>query len=115
MRLCDNIFSLSTSMTRVEKYRRYREEISNMKFETFSQKKEAAEQIQKLHNANSGNKLTLDNVLEVHDVFDGNKKKIKRIQLFPLTKFEILYSLIAIISIAIILVALILTGNKIWG
>lgn len=102
-------------MTRVEKYRRYREEISNMKFETFSTKKEAANQIEKLHSSSSGNKLAYEDVMEVHAVYEKNKSKIKRFRLVPLTKFEIIYSLIAIFIILIILVALIYTGNKIWG
>lgn len=115
MALCVNIFTLTNSMTRVEKYRRYREEISNMKFETFTQKKEAYEEVEKMHNFENGNKLNLDEILEVHEVFDGAEKKHKKTKLIPITKFEIIYSSVAILIIAIILIALILTGKKIWG
>ena len=55
MTLCDNISPLRFSMTRVEKYRRYRQEISNMKFETFSEKREVAKQVDKVHNSRVGN------------------------------------------------------------
>ena len=102
-------------MTRVDKYRRYRKEISNMKFEKFSQKKEAAMTVEKLHNMDSGNQLTYDDLMVVHEVFDEEKPKVRKIRLIPLTKYEIIYSLIAIFIILIILVALILTGKKIWG
>ncbi len=101
-------------MTRVEKYRRYRDEISNMKFETFSQKKEAAKQINLLREKDSGDKLNYEDVMEVHEVF-VSEKKIKHFKLFPLTKYEIIYTLIAIFIILIILLALIFTGKKIWG
>ena len=44
-------------MTRTEKYRRYRNEILNMKFETFTVKREASETLDKLHDNRLGNKL----------------------------------------------------------
>lgn len=112
MLLCDNIFSLSDSMTRVEKYRTYRKEISNMKFETFSQKKLAAEQLEELHNENLGSKLNYEQVMVVHDVFNDGEEKHKKRRLINLTKYEILYYLIAFCIFVIILVALILTGIK---
>jgi len=102
-------------MTRIEKYRKYREEISNMKFDVLTQKKEAAEQINKLHNFSSGKLLNYEEVMEVHEVFDDKNTNAKHKKYLLLTKFEIIYSLIAFIAIVIILVAAILVGNHLWG
>lgn len=102
-------------MTRVEKYRRYREEISNMKFESFTQKKEASEQVEKKHKSDFGSKLNYEEVMEIHEVYEENEEKSKKIKLIPFTKYEIIYSVIAILLFVIILLALIFTGKKIWG
>ena len=115
MSLCDNIFSLINSMTRVEKYRRYREEISNMKFETFTLKKEACEQVERIQKTQSGNRLNFEDVMEIHQVFEENPTKHKKNRLIPITKFELFYSLIAISLFTLTLLALIFTGMKIWG
>ena len=115
MALCVNIFALTKSMTRVEKYRRYREEISNMKFENFTQKKEASGQVEKIRNTDFESKLNYDEVMEIHEVYEENDEKVKKTKFMPLTKYEIVYSLIAILLFVIILLALIFTGRKIWG
>ena len=70
MGLCVNILPLRFSMTRVEKYRSYREEISNMKFENFNKKHEAAKQVDTFH----GN-INYDKVMVVHEMFDESDEK----------------------------------------
>ena len=115
MFLCDNISPLSKSMTRVEKYRRYRNEISNMKFETFTTKREAAMQIDKLHNSNLGRKLNYDQVMSVHEVYDDKEVKLKKRRFLYLTKYELLYCLIASIIILTLVVAIILVGIHVGG
>jgi len=101
-------------MTRVEKYRRYRQEISNMKFETFSQKREVANQIDKLHGDRLENKLNYDEVMSVHESFDEGDIKFKKRRLINLTKYEIFYLLIAIGIIAILTIGLVISGIKLW-
>ena len=101
-------------MTRVEKYRRYRQEILNMKFETFSEKQEVAEQVDKLHNPELGNKMNYTDVMTVSESFDKGKMKFKKRRLINLTKYEIFYYLIAFGIIAILVVGLIITGILTW-
>lgn len=101
-------------MTRVEKYRRYRNEISNMKFETFSQKQELAEQLDKVHDNRFGNKLNYEQVMAVNDSFDKGETKFKKRRLINLTKYEIFYFLIAAIIIMLLVVGLVITGIKTW-
>ena len=101
-------------MTRVEKYRRYRQEISNMKFETFTQKREASETIDKLHDKILGNKLNYEQVMSVNEVFDEGEIKFKKRRLINLTKYEIFYFLIAFGIITILVAGLIITGTKLW-
>ena len=102
-------------MTRLEKYRQYREDISNMKFETYTQKREASEAIDKLRDNKSGNKLNYEEVMMANDVFDSGEIKFKKRKLINLTKYEIFYCLIAIIIISLIVVGLIVSGIKLWG
>ena len=101
-------------MTRVEKYRRYRQEISNMKFETFSEKREVAEQVDKIHNPRTGNKLNYEEVMDINDAFNKGEVKFKKRRLINLTKYEIFYYLIAFGIIAIFVVGLIVTGILTW-
>ena len=86
-----------------------------MKFESSSLKKEACVYIEKKKNSSIDSKLNYDDVMEAHEVYEKSNNKFRRIKFIPITKFEILYSLIAILLITIILIALIKTGNKIWG
>ena len=101
-------------MTRVEKYRRYRQEISNMKFETFSEKREVAKQVDKVHNSRVGNKLNYEEVMAVSDTFDTGDIKFKKRRLINLTKYEIFYYLIAFGIIAILVIGLVITGILTW-
>ena len=114
MALCDNISPLRFSMTRIEKYRSYREEISNMKFETFTKKSEASETIEKLHSSKLGNKLNYEQVMKANEVFDQGEVVFKKRRLINLTKYEIFYYLIATIVIVALVVGLIITGIKLW-
>ena len=114
MTLCDNISPLRFSMTRVEKYRRYRQEISNMKFESFSQKREVAKEVDKLSGNRQSNRLNYDEVMTVNESFDEGEFKFKKRRLINLTKYEIFYFLIAFGIIAILVIGLIITGIKLW-
>ena len=101
-------------MTRVEKYRRYRQEISNMKFETFSEKREIAEQVEKVSDTSVGNKMNYEQVIAVNDTFDKGEIKFKKRRLINLTKYEIFYYLIAFGIIAILIIGMIITGTILW-
>lgn len=114
MQLCDNIFSLSIIMTRVEKYRRYREEISNMKIESFTSKKNAATQVERFQ-ADGTSKLNLEQIMEVHEAYDNNDEVSKKKNPYKISRFETKIYVIAFSIIAIILIALILTGIKLRG
>ena len=114
MTLCDNISPLRFSMTRVEKYRRYRQEISNMKFETFSEKREIAEQVEKVSDTSVGNKMNYEQVIAVNDTFDKGEIKFKKRRLINLTKYEIFYYLIAFGIIAILVIGLVISGTILW-
>jgi len=102
-------------MTRVEKYRRYRNEISNMKFETFTHKKEVAKEIEKIHYDTTGNKLNYEQVMIVHELFDEGEVNFKRKKIIGLTKYEIFYFIIALFIVIIMIVSLVLVGIKLWG
>ena len=102
-------------MTRVEKYRQYREDISNMKFETFTQKGEVAKQVGKMSANRDSNKLNYDQVMIIQDELDGGEINIKRKPFIKLTKYEIFYYSIALFFIIAIIVSLILVGIKLWG
>jgi len=107
MSLCDNISTLRSAMTRVEKYRRYRNEISNMKFETLTTKKEVSMQVSQLQKEGYSNKLNYEQVMNVHEVYVDEPLKVKKRQLLRLTKYEIFYLLLSC-SIILILIAAIL-------
>ena len=115
MTLCDNISALRFNMTRTEKNRQYREEISNMKFESFTQKREASDTIDKLHNKHLGNKMNFNDVMTANEVLDTSEVKFKKRRLINLTKYEIFYYSIALLFIVAIIVSLILVGIKLWG
>ena len=102
-------------MTRTEKYRQYREEISNMKFESFTQKKEATETIEKLNGNRLGNRLNYEQVMIANSVFDEGEVQFKKRRMINLTKYEIFYYLIALGVIVTLLIALIISGIKFWG
>ena len=102
-------------MTRTEKYRQYREEISNMKFESFTQKREASETIEKLHDTKASNRLNLEQVMIANEVFDEGEIKFKKRRLINLTKYEIFYFLIATLVIVALVIGLIVTGINLWG
>ncbi len=95
-------------MTRVEKYRRYREEISNMKFESFSKKREASKQVDKLYGNNLEEKLNYEDIMVVHEVFDNSQVSKKNKRVINLTKYEIFYFVIAIIFILVIIATLVI-------
>ena len=101
-------------MTRVEKYRRYRQEISNMKFETFSQKQQVSKEIDKLSGNRKSNRLNYDEVMTVNESFEGSEIQFKKRRLINLTKYEIFYFLIAFGIIAILILGLVITGIKLW-
>ena len=102
-------------MTRVEKYRRYRQEISNMKFETFSQKHEVSKEIDKLSGNRQSNRLNYEEVMIVNESFDEGEIKFKKRRSINLTKYEIFYCLIALVVIALLVAGLIISGIKLWG
>ena len=104
-------------MTRVEKYRRYRNEISNMKFEKFSTTKEAAKEIEKIQGYRSSNKLNYEQVMIIHELFENEEKEVnfKRKKYFGLTKYEIFYYSLGLALALIFIVSLILVGIKMWG
>lgn len=98
-------------MTRVEKYRRYREDIANMKVETFSSKKKVVDKIEK----GEGKKVGYENVMDIHDIYDNGHNQPKKRRTIRIKKYQIIYCSIAILIIAIILFALILVGINLWG
>ena len=115
MSLCDNISALRISMTRTEKYRQYREEISNMKFESFTQKREISDTIEKLHDKRLGTRLALEDVIDASRSFDEGEVKFKKRRRINLTKYEIFYFLIATFVIVGLVIGLIVTGLNLWG
>ena len=97
-------------MTRVEKYRRYREEISNMKFENFSVKREASHRVENLYGNRKEDKLNFEDIMVVQEVFEKGQIPEKNKRLINLTKYEIFYYLIAIIFVVIIIAAMIIVS-----
>lgn len=102
-------------MTRVEKYRKYRSEIANMKTSNFSSKKEAFDQVEKIHDEKSGSGYDYDNLMEVYDIYKTDDEDQKQKKAFKVNKYKLFYVLIAIFIIAIIIVLLVITGINIWG
>lgn len=82
-------------MTRVEKFRRYREEIANMKFESSSNKKTLSETIERMCVDNDSQKLNYEQVLDVFDTYDPDAKDTKRKHHIKLRKSQIIYYLVA--------------------
>ena len=102
-------------MTRVEKYRRYRNEISNMKFENFTEKDKTAMEVQKIHKFESSNRLNYDQLMLVHESLDEGESNLKRKKGIVLTKYNIFYFSIFLFFVIILTVSLILVGIKLWG
>ena len=101
-------------MTRTEKYRQYRNEIANMKFDSFSEKEQTAKEIEKVQYSGSGRKLNYEQVMVVHELMDDGEVNFKRKKYIGLTKYEIFYFLIATLFVIILVVSLILVGTKLW-
>jgi len=101
-------------MTRTEKYRQYRNEIANMKFDTFSPKKEVSKEVDKVHSDAYGSKLNYEQVMLVQETINGEEVNFKRKKLIGLTKYEIFYFLIFIFFVILLTVLLIISGTKLW-
>ena len=101
-------------MTRTEKYRQYRKEIANMKFESFSEKNETSKKIENIHGNFSSNKLNYEEVMIVQESIADKSVNFKRKKFFSLTKYEIFYFLIVLGVVIILSVLLVLTGIKLW-
>jgi len=101
-------------MTRTEKYRQYRNEISNMKFDTFSPKKEVAKKVTNVHSEAYGSKIKYEDLMLVQESLGSEEVNFKRKKLIGLTKYEIFYFLIFLLFVIILGVFVILTGIKLW-
>ena len=101
-------------MTRTEKYRQYREEIKNMKFETITQKGEVAKQIGQIARTHDSSKLNYEQIMIIQDEFNEDKVNFKRKKLIGLTKYEIFYYSIACTIILALVVSIIFVGLKMW-
>ena len=101
-------------MTRVEKYRQYRAEIANMKFDSFSEKNETAKKVENIHGVANGNKLNYEQVMLVQESIGDKSVNFKRKKIFNLTKYGIFYFLVALIVVIILGVFLVITGIKLW-
>lgn len=93
-------------MTRVEKYRKYRQEIENMKSEDFSSKKEAGDKI----GDGGSRKIGYDKVINIHEMYEPNDKKHKTKHRIQITKAKVTYWSIALLVIAILVVAIIIVA-----
>lgn len=89
-------------MTRVEKFRRYREEIANMKVEDFSEKKLTAKKVSKIRESKS---LTYHDIADVYQLDESKHSSLG----FRLSKDQILYLVVAFATITLLVVFLILT------
>lgn len=97
-------------MTRVEKFRHYREEIANMKFESSSNKKSISEKIGRLCDTNESSKLDYEQVLNIFDTYDPDVKSAKRKRHFKLRKRQVIYWSFASIVILALLIGIIVTA-----
>ena len=97
-------------MTRVEKFRRYREEIANMKFETSSTKKTLSEKIERMCTVNDSQKLEYEQVLTAFGTYDPDAKDTKRKHHFRLRKNQIIYYSVAGVVILALLIAIIVVA-----
>ena len=101
-------------MTRTEKYRAYRNEISNMKFDTPSSKKEVSKEVDKFHSDFQSSKLNYDEVMLIQESVNGEEVNFRRKRVLGLTKYEIFYLLTFILVVTVLAVSLILVGIKLW-
>lgn len=99
-------------MTRVEKFRRYREEIANMKFETSSNKKVMSEQIGRMCGDNKNSKLNYEQVLDIFDSYDPDAKNTKNRHHIRLRKSQIIYWSIASVVILSLLIGIIIVATR---
>ena len=102
-------------MTRTEKFRAYRNEIKNMKFDTPTSKIEVSKEVDKVHSSFHGSKLNYDDVMLIQEEVNGEEVNFKRKKYIGLTKYEILYFLVLLFVVIILSVLLVLTGIKLWG
>ena len=97
-------------MTRVEKFRRYREEIANMKFETSSNKKTMSEEIGRMVGNREGSKLNYEQVLDIFDSYDPDAKNTKKRHHIKLRKNQIIYWSVASVVIIGLLIGIIVVA-----
>lgn len=97
-------------MTRVEKYRRYREEIANMKFESASSKKTMSIKIGRMCDNNDSSKLNYEQVINLFDTYDPDAKNTAKRRNFRLRKSQIIYWSIASVVILGLLIGIIVTA-----
>lgn len=105
-------------MTRVEKYREYRREILNSfyvdkkgtKISITSNKVSSATM-----NKDTGNTLSVDEVLEAYELYDDKKETIEKKKLSTEKKKELLFFLIGIGVAVILLTSLIIVGIFAFG
>ena len=101
-------------MTRTEKYRAYRNEISNMKFDTPTSKDEVSKKVDKVHSDFYGSKLNYEQVMLIQESVGGEEVNFKRKKFFGLTKYEIFYVSTFLLVIIALLISVILVGVKLW-
>ncbi|MBQ0009353.1 MAG: hypothetical protein KBS97_03675 [Firmicutes bacterium] len=99
-------------MTRVEKYRRYREEIANMKFETSSSKKTMSQQIGRMVGNSDSSKLNYEQVLDIFDSYDPDAKNTKKRHHIKLRKSQIIYWSVASVIIIGLLIGIIIVASR---
>ncbi len=105
-------------MTRVEKYREYRREILNS---FYVDKKETKISITSnkvssaTMNKDTGNTLSVDEVLEAYELYDDKKETIEKKKLSTEKKKELLFFLIGIGVAVILLTSLIIVGILAFG
>ena len=99
-------------MTRVEKFRRYREEIANMKFESSSSKKVMSEEIGRMCDNNESSKLNFEQVLDIFDTYDPDAKNTKRRRHIKLRKSQVIYWPVAAIVILGLLIGIIIVATR---
>lgn len=99
-------------MTRVEKFRRYREEIANMKFESSSSKKTLSQTIERMCEDNDSPKLKYEQVLNVFDTYDPDAKDTKKRFHIKLRKSQVIYWSIASVIILGLLIGIIVVATS---
>ena len=99
-------------MTRVEKFRRYREEIANMKFENASSKKTISETIERMCDVNESSKLHYDQVLDVFDTYDPDAQETKKGIKIRFRKRQVIYYTVASIVILTLLISIIIVATR---